>query len=77
MNRMGPDTTPLINLVRNCVESGRAEAWEASIADLQPMFARVAFRAASHDLDDAIQEIGMKLGANRREFLRRLPLHLR
>lgn len=78
---MAPDATPLIDLARKCLESGRADSWEALIAHLQPLFARVAFRVAgewSHpklqDLDDVIQEICLKLGANRGEFLRKVPL---
>jgi RNA polymerase sigma-70 factor (ECF subfamily) len=81
MNRMGPDATPLIDLVRNCLDSGRADAWEALLAHVQPLLARVVFRVATewghpkvNDMDDVIQEICLKLGANRGEFLHKLPV---
>lgn len=78
---MDPDATPLTDLVCRCLESGQADAWEALIARVQPILARVVYRVAAewrqpelNDLDDVLQDIFLKVGANHGEFLRKLPL---
>jgi RNA polymerase sigma-70 factor, ECF subfamily len=53
-----------------CVRSRDAALWEILVARLQPVFARVVYRVASNtsaascgDVDDAVQECFLKLGA--------------
>lgn len=77
---MDTDDAPLTALARRCLEAGGTDAWAALIARVQPVFARIAYRVAcewgqprSNDLDDVVQEMLLKLGANRGNLLRKLP----
>jgi RNA polymerase sigma-70 factor, ECF subfamily len=77
---MTPEDASLAALARRCLESGGTDAWAALIARVQPVFARIAYRVAcecgqprSNDLDDVVQEMLLKLGANRGDLLRKLP----
>lgn len=78
---MEREGTSLASVVRQCLETGGPDAWAALIHFVQPLFARIAYRVAnewSHptaqDLDDVVQDIYLKLFANRCEALRKVPL---
>ena len=72
---------PLCALVRECLDSGDADAWAGLIRRLQPVIARVVYRVsvewgrAMHaEVDDIVQEIFLKAGGNGGKLLRKLPL---